>query len=103
MLIHNAIFWLKNSLTNNDLATFEAELKRLAQIPYLERGYAGIRGQTEKRPVTDHTFDYSISFHFKTLADHDFYQMKCKEHARFISVCKDFFDRVIVYDMTSFE
>ena len=99
MLIHNACFWLKKNLTPEERATFEHEVRLLAQITYLERGYAGTPAPTEKRPVTDHSFDYSTSLHFKTMADHDFYQKDCPDHARFVTTCKAFFERVIVYDI----
>ena len=99
MLIHNAHFWLKKNLTPEDRITFEEEVRRLAQISYLERGFAGRPAPTEERPVTDHSFDYATSLHFKTMADHEFYQKECKDHARFVSRCRAFFDRVIVYDV----
>lgn len=103
MLIHNAHFWLKNDLSPADRATFEAEVKLLSKISYLERGFAGRPAPTEERPVTDHSFDYATSLHFKTLADHEFYQKECKDHARFVAKCKAYFERVIVYDVAPME
>ena len=99
MLIHNVYFWLRRELPAADRAVFEAELKRLVKIAYLERGFVGTPAPTEKRPVTDHSFDYAISLHFKTLADHDFYQKECKEHERFVTRCKPFWERVTIYDL----
>jgi hypothetical protein len=99
MLIHNAHFWLKKDLSTEDRATFEEEVRRLAAIAYLERGFVGKSAPTEERPVTDHSFDYATSLHFKTMADHEFYQEECKDHARFVAKCKAFFERVIVYDV----
>jgi hypothetical protein len=100
MLIHNAHFWLKKEMTAADRETFETELRQLTQIPYLERAYFGKPAPTEERPVTDHSFDYATSFHFKTMEDHEFYQTKCQDHARFVAKCKQFFDRVVVYDVS---
>lgn len=100
MLIHNAYFWLRHDLSAEDRATFEREVRRLSQIPYLERGFVGPPAATEKRPVTDHSFDSAISLHFKTLADHDFYQRECQDHARFVATCKGFWERVIIFDFT---
>jgi hypothetical protein len=99
MLIHSAHFWLKKDLSAEERATFEIEVKRLARISYLERGFVGKPAPTEERPVTDHSFDYATSLHFKTLEDHEFYQKECQDHARFVSKCKAFFERVIVYDV----
>jgi hypothetical protein len=101
MLIHSAYFWLKKDLTAADRAVFEEEVEKLARIPYLERGFAGKPAPTEERPVTDHSFDYATSLHFKTMEDHEFYQKECPHHARFVSICRPFFDRVVVYDVSA--
>ncbi len=99
MLIHNVMFWLRKDITPADRANFDAELRRLTQIPYLERAYVGTPAETERRPVTDHSFDYAACIHFKSMEDHDFYQTKCKDHARFVSTCKPFWERVVIYDI----
>jgi len=98
MLIHTVIFWLRPDLTTEERALFENEVRRLVQISYLKRGDVGTPAPTERRPVTDHSFDYSISLHFKSLEDHDFYQTKCAEHARFVATCRTLWDRVVIYD-----
>jgi hypothetical protein len=99
MLIHNVYFWLKPTLSAQDRATFEDEVKRLGKIPYLESGAIGKPAATEKRPVTDQSYDFAISLRFKTMADHDFYQKDCQDHARFVNTCKTFWEKVIVYDV----
>lgn len=100
MIIHNVYFWLRKDLTSQERATFEAELLKLAQIPYLAHASIGKPAPTEARPVTDHSFDYTSSLHFKTMEDHEHYQNGCEHHAHFVQVCKPFFDRVVVYDNT---
>lgn len=97
-MLHNVYFWLKSGLTANEIQTFETELQALTRIPYLESGFCGKPAPTEARPVTDHSFSYSLSLRFKTMADHDFYQKGCPDHQRFVDTCKVFFDRVVVYD-----
>ena len=99
MLIHNVYFWLRKDLTSAEKAHFDLEVRKLATISYLERAYVGVPAATEKRPVTDHSFDYSLSFHFKTLEDHEFYQKQCADHARFVSACKSYWERVLIYDV----
>lgn len=99
MLIHNVMFWLRKDITPAERAVFDSEVRRLALIPYLERGYVGTPAQTEHRPVTDHSFDYATSLHFKSLEDHEFYQTKCPEHARFVAACKAYWERVVIYDV----
>ena len=99
MLIHNVFFWLRNDLSEADRATFVAELQKLSQIAYLERGDIGVPAKTESRPVIDHSFDFAASFQFKSMEDHDFYQKGCPEHARFVSACKPLWEKVVIYDI----
>ena len=98
MLIHNVYFWLRKDLSADDRATFESELRRLETIDYLERGVVGSPAPTQERPVTDHSFDFAACLIFKTMTDHDFYQSDCPDHTRFVSTCKAFWDRVVIYD-----
>ena len=100
MFIHSAIFWLRKDLTPAERAIFDSEVRRLAQIPYLERGYVGTPAGTEHRSVTDHSFDFATSLHFKSLEDHEYYQTRCQDHARFVAACKTFWERVVIYDVS---
>ena len=100
MIIHNVYFWLKKDITAAQRATFESELLLLSKAPYLAHASIGKPAPTEERPVTDHSFDYTSSLHFKTMADHEHYQGGCELHQRFVQLCKPFFDRVVVYDNT---
>lgn len=97
-MIHNVYFWLKNDLAPAQRETFEQELMRLLELDYLEHGFVGKPAPTEKRPVTDHSFDYSLTLHFKNVADHDFYQRDCPKHKRFVGACEPMWERVVVYD-----
>ena len=97
-MIHTVFFWLKKDLGASERATFEAELMKLKEIPYLVHGFVGKPAPVEKRPVTDQSFDFSLTLHFKDLHDHDHYQNGCELHARFVNTCKTFWERVVVYD-----
>lgn len=98
MIIHYVFFWLRKDLTSAERALFDSEVRRLAEISYLERGYVGTPAPTASRPVTDHSFDYSAALYFKSMEDHDFYQAECPEHTRFVAVCKPLWERVVIYD-----
>lgn len=100
-MLHNVYFWLKPDLTAEQRATFESELALLPKISYLAHGFVGKPADTEKRPVTDHSFSYSISLLFKNMEDHEFYQKGCPDHQRFVDTCKTFWERVVVYDSTA--
>ena len=97
-MIHAVFFWLKKDLTADQRSTFEHELVRLKEIPYLVHGFVGRPAATEERPVTDHSFDYSLTLHFKNLTDHEHYQKDCAQHARFVEACRTFWQKVVVYD-----
>lgn len=97
-MIHNVYFWLKSDMTAEQRATFESELRLIPKISYLASGAVGKPAATEPRPVTDHSFDYSLTLTFKSMADHEFYQKDCPDHLRFVNTCKAFFAKVIVYD-----
>ena len=97
-MIHTVFFWLKKDLPAADRSTFEGELIRLKEISYLVHGFVGKPAPTEKRPVTDHSWDYSLTLHFKNMEDHEHYQKGCEHHERFIKTCRAFWERVIVYD-----
>jgi hypothetical protein len=103
MFIHNVFFWLRKDLTPTDRELFATEVRRLAQISYLERGYVGSPAETEHRPVTDHSFDFAASLQFNSLADHEFYQTKCEIHTRFVATCKPLWERVLIYDVAPLE
>jgi len=85
-------------MSADERVLFEAELKLLPQIGYVARGFVGKPAATTERPVTDHSFDFSLMLEFRTMAEHEFYQADCQDHKRFVDTCKAFFDRVIVYD-----
>jgi hypothetical protein len=97
-MIHNVYFWLKKDLTPEQKHTFETELAHILEIDYLEHAFIGKPAQTQKRSVTDNTFDYSLMLHFKNMADHDYYQRECPKHMRFVDTCRTLWEKVIVYD-----
>ncbi|MDZ4288059.1 MAG: Dabb family protein [Prosthecobacter sp.] len=97
-MIHAVYFWLKKDLSAAQVEVFEEELIALKEIDYLVHGFVGKPAPTEARPVTDHTFSYSLILHFQDMRDHDFYQKECPRHKRFVEICKPLWDRVLVYD-----
>ncbi len=97
-MIHNVYFWLKKDLTAEQVELFGHEIVRLLEIDYLEHGFVGKPAPTEARPVTDHSFSFSLTLHFKNMADHEHYQKDCAKHLHFVETCKTFWERVLVYD-----
>lgn len=102
-MLHNVYFWLKKEVTSDQRALFEEELALLKKIPYLVDGQVGKPAKTEERPVTDHSFDYSLLLRFANMEDHEHYQKGCEHHQRFVEKCRPFFERVVVYDTAPME
>ena len=98
---HHVYFWLKEERQNEaDIATFEAGLAKLAESECLsEPGRWGKPAPTPKRPVTDHSWSYAISFRFATMEDHDRYQGPDPHHAEFVETFKDWWERILVRDL----
>lgn len=96
-MIHSVYFWLKKGTTDEQRAAFREALEELARIDRIQSARVGTPAATAERPVTDHSFDFSIHFEFATRADHDAYQDHPGHHA-FIEKGKDLWEKVIVYD-----
>ena len=97
---HHVYFWMKEERKNEaDLKTFESGMSRLAESVTLENGCWGRPAETAERPVTDHSWDYGLSFKFATMADHDRYQGDDPHHGEFVETFKDWWEKVLVMDL----
>lgn len=97
---HHVYFWLKEQRkTEDDRAEFEAGMSRLAESVTLDAGRWGPPAATQARPVTDHSWDYGLSFTFATLDDHERYQSGDPHHKEFVETFKDWWDKVLVMDL----
>jgi hypothetical protein len=99
MFVHTVFFWLKEKDNAEARAALHAGLQELAKISDVHTGYIGAPADT-RRPVIDHTYDFSITFVFIDKAAHDMYQVH-PDHMTFIDTCASLWDRVQVYDAVS--
>jgi hypothetical protein len=97
MLIHSVFFWLTDETRSDGTEAFERALRELAKLDLIQAAYVGIPAGTAPRPVTDHSFDYSLILHFENLADHDTYQNH-PAHLAFVEQNKDKWSTVKVRD-----
>ncbi|WP_247237032.1 Dabb family protein [Telluribacter sp. SYSU D00476] len=96
MFVHTVYFWLKekgNEQAHQDLL---AGIQTLESIDAIHASYIGVPAET-RRPVIDHTYDFSITFVFTDKAAHDIYQ-EHPTHLKFVDNCKHLWERVQVYD-----
>lgn len=97
---HHVYFWMKEERKNDDdLATFEIGMTKLAQSATIESGRWGKPAETEERPVTDHSWSYGLSFKFATMEDHFNYQGDDPHHVEFVETFKEWWEKVLVMDL----
>ena len=97
ILVHHALFWLKNPDSKEDLAKLLAGLETLRKIDVIQELHVGVTASTEKRDVVDSSFHASEVMFFNSLADQKTYQDH-PIHQKFIADCAHLWDRVVVYD-----
>lgn len=97
MLIHTVNFWLKDDLSAQERAAFEAALQSLKNIASAEAVYVGTPAATPPRPVIDSSYDYMLTVLLKDLGAHDAYQAD-PLHQSFLNDNKDKWQRVHIYD-----
>jgi len=97
MLIHTVYFWLKDGLSAEDKKLFDQKVRTLTGISSVKQGYVGTPAATEKRPVIDDSYDYSLTQIFESIEDQNIYQVH-DIHNEFIDACSHMWKRVIVYD-----
>ena len=96
-MTHNVYFWMKE---NQKLQVFEAMALKLTEIDIVESGSLGKNAPTPSREVTDKSFAYHLSLNFLNVENHDLYQ-KHSAHKEFVNICKDMWEKVLVYDSES--
>lgn len=97
MLVHTVFFWLRPDLTAERRAEFRKGVESLATIPGVDKVFVGTPAAVPARPVTDRTFDFSLTVLCRDVAAHDAYQDHPIHHA-FIARCREDWVRVLVYD-----
>ncbi len=97
LLVHHALFWLKNPHSKEDLANLLAGLQTLRKIEAIKEIHIGVPASTEKRDVVDASYHASEVMFFNGLEDQKTYQDH-PIHQKFIADCSHLWQRVVVYD-----
>jgi hypothetical protein len=74
MFVHTVFFWLANPESQSDQDALRAGLESLKGINDISVAYVGKPADT-RRPVVDHTYDFSLTLVFADRAAHDAYQV----------------------------
>jgi hypothetical protein len=99
-MLHSVYFWLREDLGETDKQNFAHALKALGDIDVVANANFGTPAPTSDRaPVTDHSFDFSLFLSFDSIEDHDTYQTH-PDHEVFVEGFKSYWTQVKVYDTT---
>ena len=99
MFVHTVFFWLDHPESQPDRDALRAGLESLKGVKDISAAYIGQPADT-RRPVIDHTYDFSLTFVFADRAAHDAYQVH-PIHLEFVAECGHLWSRVQVYDAVS--
>ena len=99
MFVHTVFFWLKYPENTDDRNALQAGLESLRSINAIQSVYVGKPADT-RRPVIDHSYDFSLTFVFADKAAHDVYQDH-PVHQEFVAECAHLWERVQIYDAVS--
>jgi hypothetical protein len=96
-LVHTVFFWFHDNVSEEQRAEFYEDLKKLREIEQILHGWIGVPAPTEARGVIDASYDYSITFVFKSVATEQEYQVH-PMHKEFVEKNAHLWDKVVVYD-----
>lgn len=96
MFVHTVFFWLQQPESDDDRAALRAGIESLRGVKEISSAYIGTPADT-RRPVIDHSYDFSLTFVFANRATHDAYQVH-PVHQEFVAECGHLWQRVQVYD-----
>ena len=96
MFVHTVFFWLNHPERGGDRNALRAGLESLKSVKEISAAYIGTPAET-RRPVIDHSYDFSLTFVFADKAAHDNYQVH-PVHQEFVAECSHLWERVQVYD-----
>ena len=96
MLNHTVLFWLKTTLSKESLQAFQKGLESLKGISDVESVIVGKPTATD-RPVIDRSYTFGLNVVFKSMAEHDRYQVH-PIHKKFLETFSSYWTKVLVYD-----
>ena len=96
-VVHNVFFTLIDDSIEARRNLVDACRKYLADHPGTVYFSAGLRCESLNRPVNDHEYDVGLHVVFRSMADHDAYQVHPR-HLKFIEENKPTWKLVRVFD-----
>ena len=97
MLVHSVYFWLKSSLSEEQVAAFRKGVETLGEISHAKAVYVGTPADTPERPVIDNSYTIALTVLLESLELHDAYQDD-PIHLAFVQKFSSYWERLVVYD-----
>ncbi|MCM8540595.1 MAG: Dabb family protein [Lentisphaeraceae bacterium] len=96
MFVHTVFFWLKDELSDDQKQAFFKGVDTLKTIQPNVMVTTGAPASTN-RPIIDTSYDYGLTCIFKSLEDHDKYQVD-PIHLKFVENHSNDWKKVLIYD-----
>ena len=97
MLVHSVFFYLKPDVSEEQTAAFMKQVEGLGSIETVQSLHVGSPAATPKRPVIQSDYSVGLTVLFKSLVDHDVYQVH-QVHNDFIANNSHLWDKVVIFD-----
>ena len=97
MLTHSVYFYLKEGVSDHERAEFRKSIEGLQKIETVHEFYLGTPAATPDRPVIEKGYAYGMTILFRTVEDHNRYQVHTI-HEEFVQVNGPLFEKVVIYD-----
>lgn len=95
MIVHQVFFWLKNPKT--DFTSVIEGCKAIGKLKSAHSYQVGVPAPTPKREVIEDSYHIALTVNFKSLADHDLYQVD-PVHLEFIADHGAKWEKVQIFD-----
>ncbi|MDF1505930.1 Dabb family protein [Roseisolibacter sp. H3M3-2] len=96
MFVHAVYFYLRDGLSPEERARFDAGVRSLRDIETVRQGWVGVPAPTD-RPVIERGYHTALVLLFADQAAHDAYQTH-PVHDRFRAECAGLWRDVRIYD-----
>ena len=97
LIAHYVLFWLKESLSENEKKDFTQFFEELKKVPTIKSLHYGSPANTTQRDVVDNSFSYNLLVYFDNMEDLNVYETD-PIHLEAIEKYSKYWTKVVVHD-----
>lgn len=97
MLVHSVYFYLKEGVSHLERTELRKSIEGLEKIETVHGFYLGTPAATPDRPIIDKGYAFAMTILFRTLEDHNTYQVH-PIHQEFVQANGRLWEKVVIYD-----